>query len=167
MAGDILEEGQQVVIFTEFLETAKELHKRLGGELLIGETAVSDRQSLVDRFQSGQSKVFVSTSRAGGVGITLTAAQTVIMVDRPWTPGDTLQCEDRIHRIGQKNSVSAYWLQWHEIDIKIDTILEQKQERIELILEGKRKTLRGIGSPADIAQELCEDILKSGKKVKA
>jgi hypothetical protein len=42
--------------------------------------------------------------------------------------------------------------------------LEQKQERIELILEGKRKTLRGIGSPADIAQELCEDILAKGKK---
>lgn len=164
MASDILEEGQQVVIFTEFLDTAKELHKRLGGELLIGETAVSDRQSLVDRFQSGQSKVFVSTSRAGGVGITLTAAQTVIMVDRPWTSGDAMQCEDRCHRIGQKNSVSVYWLQWHEIDQKIDTILEQKQERIELILEGKRKTLRGIGSPADIAQELCEDILTKGKK---
>jgi SNF2 family DNA or RNA helicase len=164
MANDILEEGQQVVIFTEFLDTAKELHKRLGGELLIGETAVSDRQSLVDRFQSGQSKVFISTSRAGGVGITLTAAQTVIMVDRPWTSGDAMQCEDRCHRIGQKNSVSVYWLQWHEIDQKIDTILEQKQERIELILEGKRKTLRGIGSPADIAQELCEDILAKGKK---
>jgi SNF2 family DNA or RNA helicase len=164
MANDILEEGQQVVIFTEFLDTAKELHKRLGGELLIGETAVSDRQNLVDRFQSGQSKVFISTSRAGGVGITLTASQTVIMVDRPWTSGDAMQCEDRCHRIGQKNSVSVYWLQWHEIDQKIDTILEQKQERIELILEGKRKTLRGIGSPADIAQELCEDILAKGKK---
>ena len=164
MASDILEEGQQVVIFTEFLDTAKELHKRLGGELLIGETAVSDRQNLVDRFQSGQSKVFISTSRAGGVGITLTASQTVIMVDRPWTSGDAMQCEDRCHRIGQKNSVSVYWLQWHEIDQKIDTILEQKQERIELILEGKRKTLRGIGSPADIAQELCEDILAKGKK---
>ena len=164
MATDILEEGQQVVIFTEFLDTAKELHKRLGGELLIGETAVSDRQNLVDRFQSGQSKVFISTSRAGGVGITLTSAQTVIMVDRPWTSGDAMQCEDRCHRIGQKNSVSVYWLQWHEIDQKIDTILEQKQERIELILEGKRKTLRGIGSPADIAQELCEDILAKGKK---
>ena len=75
-----------------------------------------------------------------------------------------MQCEDRCHRIGQKNSVSVYWLQWHEIDQKIDTILEQKQERIELILEGKRKTLRGIGSPADIAQELCEDILAKGKK---
>jgi SNF2 family DNA or RNA helicase len=167
MATDILEEGQQVVIFTEFLDTAKELNKHLGGELLIGETAVGDRQNLVDRFQSGQSKVFISTSRAGGVGITLTAAQTVIMVDRPWTSGDAMQCEDRCHRIGQKNSVSVYWLQWHEIDQKIDSILEQKQERIELILEGKRKTLRGIGSPADIAQELCEDILKSSKKVKA
>lgn len=164
MASDILEQGDQVVIFTEFLATAKELHERLGGELLIGDTAVSDRQSLVDRFQAGQSKVFISTSRAGGVGITLTAAQTVIMVDRPWTSGDAMQCEDRCHRIGQKNNVSVYWLQWHEIDQKIDAILEQKQERIELVLEGKRKTLRGIGSPADIAQELCEDILTKSKK---
>lgn len=162
LASDLLEEGEQVVIFTEFLETAKTLHDRLGGELLIGETAVGDRQGLVDRFQSGQSKVFISTSRAGGVGITLTAAQNVIMVDRPWTPGDAVQCEDRCHRIGQKNVVTAYWLQWHDIDLKIDAILEQKQERIELILEGKRKTLRGINSPADIAVELAEDLL--GKK---
>ena len=163
MAQDILEEGGQVVLFTEFIETAKTLHRELGGELLIGETNIDDRQPMVDRFQAGQSKVFVSTSRAGGVGITLTEAQTVILVDRPWTPGDAMQAEDRLHRIGQKNAVTAFWIQWSDIDYKIDEILEQKYERIELVLAGKRKTLRGIKSPADIAKQLAEHTF-SGKK---
>lgn len=158
LAQDILEQGSQVVIFTEFIDTAKALQSELGGELLLGETPNEERQPMVDRFQLGQSKVFISTSRAGGVGITLTAAQDVILVDRPWTPGDANQSEDRCHRIGQKNAVTAHWVQWGEIDFKIDSILEQKQDRIELVLQGKRKTLRGIKSPMDIAKELAEDL---------
>lgn len=160
LAEEILEQGQQVVLFTEFLDSARELHKVLGGELLIGETPVEERQPMVERFQSGKSKVFISTSRAGGVGITLTASQVVIMVDRPWTPGDAVQCEDRCHRIGQSSSVTAIWLQFSDIDIKVDSILEQKQERIELVLQGKRKTLRGIKNPMEAAKEIAQAILK-------
>lgn len=160
IAEEILSQGNQVVLFTEFLESAKELQSILGGELLIGDTPVEDRQAMVDRFQSGESKVFISTSRAGGVGITLTKAQDVIMVDRPWTPGDAIQCEDRCHRIGQKSAVSAIWLQYGEIDEKVDSILAEKHERIELVLQGKRKTLRGIKSPKDVAVELARSIFK-------
>lgn len=157
IATPILEQGRQVVIFTEFLETANHLHEKLGGELLTGET--KDRQGLVDRFQSGESKVFTGTIKAGGVGITLTAASELIVVDRPWTPGDLEQCEDRINRIGQVNACFCYWLQLGEVDKAIDELLHQKAERIELMLKGKRKTLRGVKSPAALAKALLENMI--------
>lgn len=156
MAEELLEQGQQVVIFTEFVESAKELHKKLGGELLLGETPVSDRQKIVDRFQAGESKVFIGSIKAGGVGITLTAASNVILLDRPWTPGDAEQAEDRCYRIGQDDTVTAFWVQLGLIDEKIDQLLESKQKRIELLLKGKRKTLRGLDKPAELAKELLE-----------
>lgn len=139
-AQEIIEQGGQVVIFTEFTESAKQIagaFRDAGVELLTGETPADARQEMIDRFQSGQSKVFVGTIKAGGVGITLTAAQTVILVDRPWTPGDAMQAEDRLHRIGQNANVTAIWLQSNETDTMIDALLEKKQRNIELVLAGK------------------------------
>lgn len=157
---ELLEQGQQVVIFTEFLDSAKAIHRELMNlgighcELLTGETKTEERQSIVDRFQLGESKVFVGTIKAGGVGLTLTAASNVLLVDRAWTPGDVEQAEDRCHRLGQQSAVFATWLQLGQIDLAIDGLLVQKSDRIELILKGKRKTLRGINSPVDLAKEL-------------
>ena len=158
LAQEVLEQGGQPVLFTEFLTSADALHKDLGGELLTGES--TDRQAMVDRFQAGISKVFVGTIKAGGVGITLTAADTVILVDRPWTSGDAIQAEDRLHRIGQKESVTAIWLQANGTDEMIDALLQAKQERINLVLQGKRKTLRGVGGSAmDAASEILSALM--------
>ncbi|WP_373527366.1 DEAD/DEAH box helicase [Nostoc sp.] len=154
LAEEMLEQGQQVVIFTEFVESAKAIASKLNGLLLTGDTKPETRQGLVDQFQAGENKVFVGTIRAGGVGITLTAASNVILVDRAWTPGDCEQAEDRCHRLGQENAVFATWLQLSEIDKAIDGLLIQKQQRIELVLKGKRKTLQGINSASDLAKEL-------------
>jgi SNF2 family DNA or RNA helicase len=157
-AQELLESGEQVIIFTEFLESAKAIAATLGEttsvELLTGDVESDKRQDMVERFQAGKSKAFVGTIRAGGVGLTLTAASYVIMCDRPWTPGDAEQAEDRAHRIGQKSTVNAIWLQLSDIDIMIDALLGQKQQRIDLVMSGKRKTLRGIGNINDLAKEL-------------
>lgn len=157
---ELLEQGQAVVIFTEYLESAKALYTALSQiapcELLTGETKQEERQAIVDRFQSGTSKIFIGTIKAGGVGLTLTAANQVILVDRPWTPGDADQAEDRCYRIGQNNTVNAYWIQLGMIDEAIDTLLAEKRDRIELVLKGKRKTLRGLSKPAELAKELLE-----------
>ncbi|AFY51344.1 DNA/RNA helicase, superfamily II, SNF2 family (plasmid) [Nostoc sp. PCC 7524] len=153
-AGELLEQGEQVVIFTEFVESAKAIATELDGLLLTGETKPIERQLLIDQFQLGDKKVFVGTIKAGGVGITLTAASNVILVDRAWTPGDCEQAEDRCHRLGQQNAVFATWLQLGHVDQAIDDLLIQKQQRIELVLKGKRKTLKGINSPKDLAKEL-------------
>ncbi len=160
LAQEIVEQGGQVVLFTEFQDSANALHSALGGELLTGDTDTKDRQPMIDRFQSGKNKVFVGTIKAGGVGITLTAAQTVILVDRPWTPGDAVQAEDRLHRIGQAGNVTSLWLQANGTDEAIDAILEKKQERIELVLNGKRKTMRGTGSIHEIAREVAKTVFE-------
>lgn len=159
---ELLEQGQQVVIFTEFLDSAKEVYARLMDakighcELLTGETKTEERQSIVDRFQSGESKVFVGTIKASGVGLTLTAASNILLVDRAWTSGDNDQAEDRVHRISQQNAVFATWLKLGAIDDAIDNLITEKSERIELMLKGKHKTLKGIHSAKDLAKELLE-----------
>lgn len=165
LAKDILEEGRQVVIFTEFRETVDLLHKALGGEILTGDTPIEERQVCVDRFQSGESKVFISTSGAGGVGITLTKASDVILLDRPWTPGDARQAEDRVYRIGQERKVMAYWMQFGQADERIDSLLQTKEERISFVLEGKRKTMRGVSmSKKQIAAFVCDEIFAGKPK---
>ena len=137
LAEEILEQGQSVVLFFEFADSAKKAGEKLhryGVSLLTGETPQKERDVLIHNFQLGHNRVFIGTIKAGGVGITLTASSTLLAVDRPWTPGDIVQAEDRIHRIGQKNACTIYWLQTGETDEKIDRILEGKAKNIGVVL---------------------------------
>jgi SNF2 family DNA or RNA helicase len=97
--------------------------------------------------------VFVGIGKAGGVGLTLHAngnCRNVLLVDRPWTPGDAEQEEKRAHRIGQPNAVLATWIQHDTVDRTIDGILLEKKENSENVLAGERTTL-AFASPGDIA----------------
>lgn len=116
---------------------------------------------MVTAFQALEQRVFVSTIGAGGVGTTLTAAETVIMVDRPWTPGDADQAEDRLNRLGQRNHVMSYWLQFGPVDNSVDELLEKKAARIAQVLQGEVKTMRGTNiSEKRIAEEMAPYLLK-------
>lgn len=133
---EVIEEGNQVVIFSTFTEPLLELQKRFNNNnipvsLLIG--ATKNRQEVVDEFLAEKSKVFL-LSMAGGVGIDLYSASTIILINRAWTPGDVLQIEDRLHRIGQKKSVTSIWLQYGEVDKHVDEILQRKSININEIL---------------------------------
>src|SRR4029077_17422294 len=92
------------------------------------------------------------------VGITLTAAQTVLLIDRPWTPGDTIQAEDRLHRIGQKDAVTSLWLQFGGLDQRIDALLQQKQQIIDQVLTGKRATAGNVPRVSDLAAEITRSV---------
>jgi len=154
---ELLEQKQQVVVFFEFVEPAKSLQKMFNSvsELLIGST--KDRQGAVDRFQNGSSKLFIGTFKAGGVGITLTAASNVILVDRPWTPGDTEQAEDRCYRLGQQNAVFVNWLRLGEVDRAIDNLLQDKQKNIDLVLNDRTKR-KEIQSLNEFAKKLIKSL---------
>ncbi len=136
---EVQQQEQQVVVFTAFQESAQRIVDALQAQgistcLLSGETPEKGRTPLVKGFQSGQIRVLVCTLGTGGVGLTLTSAQTVILVDRAWTPGDTVQAEDRLHRIGQTDAVTAIWLGYGRIDAWIDDMLEEKAARIGQVL---------------------------------
>lgn len=152
LAQEVIEQGGQVVLAVGYLDSAAQIADALHAGRVTGEETAEQRQAAIDEFQAGRLKAMVCSLGAGNVGITLTAAQTVLLVDRPWTPGDAEQMEARLHRIGQRGSVLAVWLQANGADEARDAVLQQKHERIELVLAGKRRTLRGIGSIGDVAE---------------
>lgn len=142
LAQSILEKEPAVVIFTNFVAVAKEVHRKLedsgwNGHVLTGETPPKKRQPMVDDFQAGISAVFVCTFGAGGVGLTLTAAATIILLDRPWTPGDALQAEDRVRRIGQTKPVTSIWMRSFDLDEQIDILIEEKKQTSLAVVDRK------------------------------
>ncbi len=138
MAEEVIEQGGQVIVFVGYKTPAEEIAKALGCPMIRGGQTAEERQAIVDAFQAGVHKAVVCMLGAGNVGITLTAARTVILLDRPWTPGDALQAEDRAYRIGQTGSVLAVWVQATESDVGGDAMLEGKYAHSETILEGER-----------------------------
>lgn len=127
----LLSTSEPVVIFSQFSQVIKLLGKRcekagISHGLFIGETSTIERAKIIEDFQAGHLKVFAGTISAGGIGITLTAASTVIFIDRSWSAANNRQAEDRLHRIGQKNAVQV-------IDIvSRGTIDSKRHEEIDL-----------------------------------
>lgn len=137
---DILEQKECCVVFTHHVEVAHTLSRLVGEnniscEVFSGETSLERRQQIVDDFQNGKIQVFIGTTLAAGVGITLTRASTVLFVELEWTPALIAQAEDRLHRIGQKDCVHClYYLYDHSIDAMIAKKMVSKEKIIEEIL---------------------------------
>lgn len=152
LARRILNDEPAVVIFSSFAQVAKDVHAKLSESgwpcaLLTGETPQKKRQLLVDNFQNGLSSVFVCTFGAGGVGLTLTAAATIILLDRPWTPGETRQAEDRIRRIGQEKDCKSYGMRSFDLDKQIDDMLESKKQTTNAVLN-RNEVTAALAAPA-------------------
>ncbi|XP_038876341.1 SWI/SNF-related matrix-associated actin-dependent regulator of chromatin subfamily A-like protein 1 isoform X2 [Benincasa hispida] len=108
-----------------------------------GGTPSAMRQALVSDFQQKESiMAAVLSIRAGGVGLTLTAASTVIFAELSWTPGDLIQAEDRAHRIGQVSSVNIHYLLANDtVDDIIWDVVQSKLENLGQMLDGEENTL--------------------------
>ncbi|MCP5540250.1 MAG: DEAD/DEAH box helicase [Akkermansiaceae bacterium] len=133
-------EGRRILIFSQFAQMLKLIEKALEKEKIgyITLTGASkDRGALCDTFQAGKVPVFLISLRAGGTGLNLTAADTVIHYDPWWNPALESQATDRAHRIGQKNPVFVYKLiSQGTIEEKILHLQQKKRALFEGILEG-------------------------------
>jgi len=135
----------QIIIFGQSKQAINLLATRLtragiSHGCLTGDTKQADRDVYIEEFQAGTRRVFLSTVKAGGVGITLTAASIVVFLDRAWSPSANKQAEDRAHRLGQKNAVLIITL------VARDTIDRERNDKIDLkwswlkaILETKKR----------------------------
>ncbi|MEB3166481.1 MAG: DEAD/DEAH box helicase [Cyanobacteriota bacterium] len=135
----LLAAGEAVVVFTAFVATARRLHRHFGegrAALLTGAVPPARRQPLVDGFQAGHRPLLIATYGTAGLGFTLHRARHVVLVERPWTPGDAEQAEDRCHRIGMAAELTCHWLQLGAADALVDALIADKAERIARVLEG-------------------------------
>ena len=109
--GNFLASGKQLILFCALHDVVDALKQAFPEALTItGRDNAVTRQAAVDSFQAGHCKLVICSIKAAGVGLTLTASSTVAFLEIPWTYADCCQCEDRAHRIGQKDNVTCYYL---------------------------------------------------------
>ncbi|XP_050219877.1 uncharacterized protein LOC126670238 isoform X2 [Mercurialis annua] len=173
--GTVVEAGCKFLVFAHHQSMIDSIHKflikkKVGCIRIDGSTPSASRESLVSDFQAKDTiKAAVLSIRAGGVGLTLTAASTVIFAELSWTPGDLIQAEDRAHRIGQVSSVNIYYLLANEtVDDIIWDVVQGKLENLGQVLDGHEKALevsarQQRSSPAK--QKTIDSFLKRCNKV--
>jgi len=136
---NIMEIEESVVVFCHHKVIHKLLHERLSEfspVSIIGGQTDTVRQDQIDKFQKGESKLMIAGLRAGNVGINLTRAKYVIFAELDWSPAIHRQAEDRLHRIGQKNTVFAYYLIGNgTLDDHVANILVDKSYEIDAIMD--------------------------------
>jgi SNF2 family DNA or RNA helicase len=136
---NIMEIEESVVVFCHHKVIHKLLHESLSEfspVSIIGGQSDKMRQEQIDKFQKGESKLMIAGLRAGNVGINLTRAKYVIFAELDWSPAIHRQAEDRLHRIGQKNTVFAYYLIGNgTLDDHVANILVDKSYEIDTIMD--------------------------------
>ncbi len=138
---DFIDTDGKLVVFAVHKFVIDALMKEFGGLAVKVDGSVTGqaRQDAVDRFQEDDScRLFIGNVKAAGVGLTLTAASNVAFLELPWAPGDVSQAEDRCHRIGQKDSVSIYYLlAAGSIEEQIAKLLDKKRKILDKVLDGE------------------------------
>ena len=134
--------GHRVLIFSQFkgmLEKIEQELPNLGltSFKITGSTPAQDRQEMTKIFNQGERDIFLISLKAGGVGLNLTGADTVILVDLWWNPAVEAQAIGRAHRMGQERKVEVYRLITRgTIEEKIQELQEQKKHLVSQVLDG-------------------------------
>jgi len=155
MLDGMVETGRRIIVFSQFVEMLELIEnglkrRRLSYTMLTGRTR--DREAPVNRFQNGEVPIFLISLKAGGTGLTLTRADTVIHYDPWWNPAVEAQATDRAHRIGQDKHVFVYRL------VASGTVEEKMLE-----LQAKKKSLvdgilSGVGAKLSFTEEDIENL---------
>ena len=142
LLSQIAEGNHRVLIFSQFrgmLDRIEEELPQLGltSFKITGSTPSQDRQEMTKAFNQGERDVFLISLKAGGVGLNLTGADTVILVDLWWNPAVESQAIGRAHRMGQEQAVEVYRLVTRgTIEEKIQELQEQKRNLVSEVLDG-------------------------------
>lgn len=135
----LIAEGRQVLVFSQFVEMLKLIEadvKANGWRYLMLTGQTQKRGELVEAFQSGKASVFLISLKAGGVGLNLTAADTVILYDPWWNPAIERQAMDRVHRIGQDKPVFVHRLIAEStVETRIAEMQARKQALMDAVLD--------------------------------
>ena len=139
---NIIDSNGKLLVFSCYNKPLEDLHAIFGEQsvLLTGKTDTKERQAIIDQFQHDPYiKIFFGGTKSAGIGITLTAASTVLFIDYSWTPADHEQALDRIHRPGQE-AEHVEIIQMYArgtIDEYMAKLLKRKQKIFDKIIEGK------------------------------
>lgn len=127
---DFRENNQKIILFCSLHEVVDGLKKAFPNAVSVtGRENQQQKQAAIDSFQNNpDTDIIICSIKAAGVGLTLTASSNVAFIEFPWTYADCVQCEDRAHRIGQKDSVTCYYfLGKNTIDEKVYQIIQMKK----------------------------------------
>lgn len=161
---DYIEKDNKILVFSQFTSVLKNIGKKLNKNkinfyYLDGSTPAKDRITLVDSFNDNEEiKVFLISLKAGGTGLNLTSANTVIHFDPWWNPSVQNQASDRAHRIGQKQVVEVIKLiSKGTIEEKIMELQQKKSELIHDMLDGNLNNTNILSS---LSEEELIDLIK-------
>lgn len=127
---EVIDSGEKIILFANLHSIVDEVKNMFPGSVEVtGRLSQEEKQKSIDSFQNDPKvKVIVCNIKAAGVGITLTASSRVAFIEYPWTYADCAQCEDRAHRIGQKNNVMCtYFLGQETIDQYMYNMIQNKR----------------------------------------
>lgn len=137
---DFIETGEKIVVFATHHFVVDELSAAFPGKCVrfTGQENQKERDQAIEKFMNDDNvMVFIGNIKAAGVGITLTSASNVAFMEFPWTSGDLVQASDRVHRLGQRNAVTIwYMVAENTIDEAICELLQQKAKIVDMIHDG-------------------------------
>lgn len=138
--GELAAEGHRALVFSQFttyLKLARDALEQAGLATSYLDGRTRNRQKVIDAFKTGDDPAFLISLKAGGVGLTLTEADYVFVLDPWWNPATEAQAIDRAHRIGQDKPVMVYRLvSASTIEEKVVALQERKRELFERVVDG-------------------------------
>ena len=156
---EVLEERPKVVVFAHHRDVLEQIRDGLAEYnpvIFTGDTPMDARQQAVDRFQNIDScRVFVASITAAGVGITLTASDTVVFAELDWVPGNMKQAEDRCHRIGSEGHESIliqHVVLEGSMDVGMAQLLCEKLETIERAMDKVVAPIQAVRTEPEVGQ---------------
>lgn len=163
----LFERGSKVLIFSQFstqLDILWDYCAELRGWKtcrISGSVSQPDRQAQIEEFNTNPDcKLFILTTRAGGQGINLASADTVILFDSDWNPQQDLQAQDRAHRIGQKRPVIVYRLATKgtvEEDLLMSADAKRRLEKLVI----RKGSFKSMGQKKEVNEDLDKETLRS------